>query len=131
MTKRLAWTIVAVVPALFLGAAWVGAWPSLASLKAFHIIMESRSPYYEPPVAKVTVGMPIQWENPTPSYHTVTHEGCFTGEACQFDSGSVAPDDRFTLPGLPPGQYPYQCRLHPIMRGVLTVVEGSDKPAQT
>jgi plastocyanin len=94
-----------------------------ASHPSFRIILESVSPYYKPASATVMIGTAIRWENPTATYHTITHDGCITGGRCLFDSGSIPPDGSYTIPALPPGRYPYQCRLHPIMRGVLTVVE--------
>ncbi|WP_447972441.1 cupredoxin domain-containing protein [Nitrospira sp. Kam-Ns4a] len=105
--------------------------PGLATQPAFNITIESGSPYYQPAAAKVVTGTPIQWTNPTASYHTITHDGCVAGGPCLFDSGSVPPDGSYTLPGLPPGLYPYHCRLHPIMRGVLTVVEVSTSAEKT
>lgn len=92
-----------------------------ASLLAFTITLESVSPYYRPAKATVIAGAPILWINPTASYHTVRHDGCVDGPRCAFDSGPVAPDGRFVLEGLPPGEYPYHCELHPIMRGMLVV----------
>jgi plastocyanin len=72
------------------------------------------------------------WENPTATEHTVTHTGCLeNGDHCAFDSGLMLPTGTFALPGLAPGQYPYICRIHPIMRGVITVTEASHLPSQT
>lgn len=105
--------------------------PSLATPPAFNITIDSSSPYYQPAVARVVTGAPIHWENPTPSHHTVTHDGCVTEGPCLFDSGSVPPNGSYTVPGLPPGHYPYHCRLHPIMRGVLTVSEAPSGSEQT
>ena len=45
------------------------------------------------------------------------------GNTCAFDSGIVRPSGDFTLSGLAPGQYPYLCRIHPIMYGVVTVTD--------
>jgi plastocyanin len=84
-----------------------------------------------PTSAKVAAGSPIRWENPTPSHHTVTHDGCIVEGPCAFDSGSLPPNESYTLPGLPPGSYPYHCRLHPIMRGILTVTNPVVPPSRT
>lgn len=85
------------------------------------IAMENWAPYYQPAVAVVPPDTPIQWVNPTPSSHTIRHDGCATGGPCAFDSGAVRPQGEYTLPGLPPGRYSYHCELHPIMRGVVIV----------
>lgn len=87
----------------------------------YHITMEGTAPYYTPVVATVPAGYSIQWDNRTGTVHTVTHDACLTEKACAFDSGSVASGKSFTLSFLPPGKYPYFCRLHPIMRGTLIV----------
>jgi plastocyanin len=108
------------------------AWPGQATPPQFQIIIESGSPYYIPASAKVPTGAPIRWDNPTASPHTITHDGCLTEEGpCAFDSGAINPNQSYTLPGLPPGKYPYHCRLHPIMRGVLTVTDPSPGASQT
>ncbi|GJL52961.1 MAG: hypothetical protein NPIRA02_00930 [Nitrospirales bacterium] len=88
----------------------------------YHITMEELSPYYTPKDATIPAGYRIQWNNKTATAHTVTHDGCLTGEACVFDSGSVPPDHSFSLSLLQPGTYSYYCRLHPIMRGIVTVI---------
>src|SRR5438105_9431307 len=89
----------------------------------FNITIESGAPYFLPAEVTVMFGASVQWENPTPAYHTITHDACVMAEPCLFDSGSIAPDKTYTLQGLTPGRYPYHCRLHPIMRGVLKVVD--------
>jgi plastocyanin len=89
------------------------------------IIIDSGSPYFVPKSATVSSGAPIRWDNPTATDHTITHVGCLQdGNACAFDSGIVGPSGNFTLSGLAPGQYPYLCRIHPIMYGVVTVTDG-------
>lgn len=87
------------------------------------ITFESISPYYQPSVALVSVGTPVRWINATGSHHSVRHDGCLTDEACAFQSIAVSPDSSFLIAPLPPGQYGYHCELHPIMRGMLVVVD--------
>jgi plastocyanin len=87
------------------------------------ITIESASPYFLPATAVVMRGVAIQWNNPTAAYHTITHDGCIANGPCVFDSGSIAPDGSYAIAGPPPGRYPYHCRLHPIMRGILEVVD--------
>ena len=109
-------------------------WGSLstqAAMVPFRIVIESSSPYYEPGNASVAAGSPILWVNPTPSHHTVTHDGCVAEGPCAFDSGALAPDQNFSVAGLPPGRYPYHCRLHPIMRATLIVTDPISAPSQT
>jgi plastocyanin len=87
------------------------------------IILEGLAPYYVPPVAVVPVGSVVTWTNPTPSLHSIRHDGCLTLGRCVFDSGALLPDGTFSIPMLAPGQYPYHCELHPVMRGTLVVVD--------
>lgn len=103
---------------------------AVASMSRYPIVMESRSPYYQPMTAQVTDGTPIAWQNRTAAHHTVTHDGCVNGGICAFDSGAVEPDGSFVISGLPPGRYPYHCRLHPIMRGELIVMPDPSRAAQ-
>lgn len=106
------------------------AWPTTATPPYTAIIMESGSPYFVPKSATVSTGAPIRWENPTPTEHTATHVGCLEdGEPCAFDTGIVLPNDTFTLPGLAPGRYPYVCRIHPIMHGVIIVTDPAATPS--
>lgn len=105
---------------LFLAAPW-----GVAAGPPFKIQMESWSPYYIPPAATVMARSAIRWENPTATHHTVTHDGCKEGGLCLFDSGSIPPAGAYEIQALPPGQYPYHCTLHPIMRGTL-IVTGVD-----
>jgi plastocyanin len=106
------------------------AWPTTATAPYTAIIMESGSPYFVPKSATVSSGAPIRWENPTPTEHTATHVGCLEdGESCAFDTGIVLPNNTFTLPGLAPGRYPYVCRIHPIMHGVIIVTDPTGTPS--
>lgn len=107
------------------------AWPTAATPPYMQIRIEDGSPYFVPVTATVASGSPIRWVNPTPTHHTITHNGCVEdGAPCYFDSGMMSPGDEFTVPGLPPGRYTYHCRIHPIMRGVLTVTDASSGPSQ-
>lgn len=106
--------------------ALLGAWPTEATPSYTLITIESGSPYFVPKSVTVTSHMAIRWENPTPTEHTITHNGCVVdGESCVFDSGMILPNDSFTVPGLAPGRYPYHCRIHPIMHGVITVTDAA------
>jgi plastocyanin len=106
-------------------------WSSTGTPLYTQIVMEDGSPYYVPVTATVASGKPIRWDNPTPTHHTVTHKGCLEeGASCLFDSGTVPPGSQFTIPGLPAGLYPYYCRIHPVMRGMLIVTDNPPPPSQ-
>lgn len=101
-----------------------------AAPSSLRIILGTFSPYYSPKFAHIRTGTLISWENPTADLHTITHDGCKTGEECAFDSGPLGPNRTFTLHHLAPGQYPYHCSFHPIMQGTLMVTE-SDTSRET
>ena len=116
---------------IVLGISTAGGGPAPNLSPATQILMENGSPYYVPATATVASGTPIRWDNPTPTHHTVTHNDCVKEErVCLFDSGTVAPGGYFTVPGLPPGSYPYHCGIHPIMRGQLVVTDNPLIPSQ-
>jgi plastocyanin len=106
----------------------LGALPSTATSPHFEITIENGSPYFFPSAATVTTGTPIRWDNPTPTEHTVTHDSCITDGSCAFDSDTMLPNAHYTVPSLPPGRYPYHCRVHPIMRGTLIVTDSASRP---
>jgi plastocyanin len=109
-----------------------GVWPSSATPPQGLVLMDSGSPYYVPAAVTVVSGASVRWDNPTPTHHTVTHDGCFDEDGrCSFDSGAVDPGGSYTIPNLPPGRYPYQCRIHPIMRGMIIVTDAAALPSQT
>lgn len=95
--------------------------------QVYYIAMEGSALYYSPFLATIPIGFAIQWINQTATAHTVTHDGCLTEKPCAFDSGSVFSGNSFTLPPLAAGTYHYYCRLHPIMQGVVVVIEPTVK----
>lgn len=94
--------------------------------EGYQISIESAPTYFSFQHAVVKAEIPILWVNSTPTHHTVTHDGCMGGGACVFDSNPIPPNGRYEIPGLPPGEYSYHCRLHPIMRGKLIVAEQAE-----
>ncbi len=103
---------------------------AMAAPSTLRIIIGTFAPYYSPTTVHIGTGIPISWDNPTADLHSITHDGCMTGEGCAFDSGPLGPNGTFTVRQLPPGSYSYHCSFHPIMRGVLVVVE-SDSYSET
>ena len=113
---------------LFLISASIYSFPALSSPIVYFISLDNFAPYYSPAQATVTVGQPIQWINETASQHTITHDGCIGSDPCAFDSGTLSPDASFSIYHLQPGLYPYHCRLHPIMRGTLVILDSKKEP---
>jgi plastocyanin len=84
----------------------------------------------------VTAGQAVTWTYPAggASVHTVTD----CGASCDsppssptFDSGLIFPGGRFSRVFGQPGTVKYYCKLHPEMRGILTVAQASPAPAPT
>src|ERR1041385_3768330 len=81
---------------------------------------------FRPEICHCIQWSPHQMGEPHRTEHNITHLGCLEdGNLCAFDSGIVLPNGSFTLPGLVPGRYPYLCRIHPIMHGIITVSDSS------
>ena len=108
-----------------------GAITAIEAAPRYQITLNNAPPFYRPASAQVSHGTVIQWHNPTPTHHTITHDGCERGNRCLFKSDPIPPHGAFTVPGLPPGRYPYHCQLHPFMRGVITVVRSLGSAEQT
>ncbi len=96
---------------------------SVAGIVSVDILFDTTAPYYEPHVATVSPDVPVRWRNPTASPHSVRHDGCATDGLCAFQSGAVPPNASFMIAPLSPGRYAYHCELHPIMRGMLVVLD--------
>lgn len=91
------------------------------------IVLFDKDPFTIPgPTITIERGDTVEWFNPPReggALHTVTQEGCITGEACEFDSDPLQPGDRFRRTFTEPGVYPYRCRQHALMRGTIIVNE--------
>ena len=77
---------------------------------------------FQHPDATVNAGTIVIWTNKDKPLHTVTHIN--TGGERLFDSKTIAPDAGFRYHFTEPGEYTYQCLIHPVnMKGVITVTE--------
>ncbi len=72
--------------------------------------------------ATVKAGTIVIWTNNDKPLHTVTH---FNSDGKSlFNSETIAPDAGFRYQFDVPGEYTYQCLIHPVnMKGVITVTE--------
>lgn len=118
MKKRYVWKFIG-LSSLFISLAPV---PASSTPQVLSISLSGVAPYYSPSDATGVAGQPIQWINSTASPHTITDLNCLGNRTCAFDSGTLRADATFSIYTLAPGVYHYFCRLHPIMRGTLTVV---------
>lgn len=71
---------------------------------------------FQPAEITVHIGEKVEWENKGLASHTTTSD---TGV---WDSGTLAPDNKFTFVFNTLGDYPYHCSFHPDMTGIIHVV---------
>ena len=86
-----------------------------------NIHIQTEPPFFSPNSLAVTSGTSLIWKNYTHEAHSIVSDDCGRLSGCSFDSGIIRPEERFSLPFLQPGRYPYHCGLHPFMRGLRTV----------
>jgi len=67
------------------------------------------------PALTVKAGQKVTWTNQDSIAHTIT------ADQGQWDSGSIAPGQSFSVTLTQPGQYGYHCAVHPFMKATLTV----------
>jgi plastocyanin len=72
---------------------------------------------YEPSELVVAAGTKVTWKNVDDVPHTATSRD----DPQVFDSGPLDTDDTFSFTFSKPGTYAYYCKVHPHMRGVITV----------
>ena len=72
---------------------------------------------FEPKELTVTVGTTVTWTNHDDVPHTATGEG----DAPAFDSKALDTDEKFSFTFKTPGSYPYYCKVHPHMTGLIIV----------
>lgn len=79
---------------------------------------------YEPAKVEVEVGTTVTWVNNGAQTHTVTDDDG------AFDSGDMAPGDKFTYTFKKAGVFNYNCTPHPWMKGTVSVHEPGKKAPQ-
>lgn len=96
-----------------------------APAEIHEVTLLDQAPFYNHgPTVRIAIGDTVKWTNPNRkdgAVHTVTQMGCFTGDACEFDSDLLAPGQEFSHTFTQAGTYPYRCRLHAPMEGVVVV----------
>ena len=85
---------------------------SSTKAKTHTVVMEGTG--FSPDTLTVKKGDRVVWINKDPFPHTATAKGV-------FDSGSVAPNKRWSYTASKPGEFPYLCTFHPTMKARLIV----------
>lgn len=80
---------------------------------------------FEPSDLVVAVGSEVRFDNE----HVVTHTA--TSDTGYFDSGRLEPGERFEVQMNQTGKFSFYCKLHPQMRGNITVIEVAEEPTPT
>jgi plastocyanin len=70
---------------------------------------------FKPQKTTVPVGTTVRWTNRDKVQHTITSD---TG---LWDSGKIGPGATYEHKFTTPGSYPYNCTIHPFMRGTIVV----------
>ena len=71
--------------------------------------------HFSPPVLTVTAGTTVVWNNQDDSPHTLL------ADDRSFRSAALDTGDKFSYTFATPGDYHYQCGLHPMMKGEIIV----------
>jgi len=72
---------------------------------------------FKPKELEITVGTTVTWQNADDVPHTATSKD----DPQTFDSGPLDTDEKFSFTFTKPGKYPYYCKVHPHMTGVVIV----------
>jgi plastocyanin len=83
---------------------------------------------FSPGYTRIEPGDSVNWAFVGPSTHNVTTRA---GAAERFTSGDQQPGARFSHSFATAGRYPFQCTIHPEMRGVVQVGPDTVAPKPT
>jgi plastocyanin len=72
---------------------------------------------FQPKILEIARGTTVRWQNSDDVPHTASS----TASPAAFDSGALDTDDTFSFTFAAPGTYPYFCKVHPHMTGVVVV----------
>jgi plastocyanin len=75
---------------------------------------------FKPPHVTVAPGTTVKWVNKDKAPHTATS----TQPRGAFDSGKLKQGQSYSVKFKHPGTYKYYCKIHPDMRGTVTVRRG-------
>jgi plastocyanin len=105
----------ATAPVATSGAASQAAGACAASDKTATVEVKIAEFKFDPATVQAKVGDVVQWTNNDSTAHSavITDKGCETPKLDNGKSGAI----EFTAPGT----YPYQCGIHPTMKGIVEV----------
>jgi len=112
--KDVRWTVTALLLMSFLIFVPGIAQESRVEIKGFS---------FQPQILMVPPGAEVTWINLDSSPHTVSSSDG------KFDSGTLQSSQEFKFVFANSGNYSYYCRLHPSMRGLISVAAADASPA--
>ena len=89
--------------------------PASAEAQAVQVKIDGYA--FKSPSITISTGTLVTWNNLDDDPHTVT------ATDGSFDSSGLAQGDTFSHKFIKPGTYQYYCKVHPMMRGSVTVKE--------
>jgi plastocyanin len=109
------WKVLGIVVALAVAAGWAqSAAPDKGKAKN-RVDVAIKDRQYSPSSVTIKKGQTVVWTNYDDIDHTVqASDG-------SFDSGTIKKDGTFEHLFILPGKYAYLCKLHPRMKGTITV----------
>ena len=84
------------------------------------VVVSMENFVFVPDRLEISVGTTVTWANGDATRHTVTSGADDTDDGV-FDSGDIAPGERFSHTFDDPGEFAYFCDIHPTMTGVVVV----------
>lgn len=91
--------------------------PEAAATPAAEVTVDIKDFAFNPDAAPVQLGTRVTWANSDAVAHTATA----TDDDRTFDSGNIAPGERYSYTFGVAGTFPYFCQYHPNMKGTITV----------
>jgi plastocyanin len=98
-------------------AAHVSAPASQPAAQAAAVAVKIDNFTFQPKELEIAVGTTVTWTNVDDVPHTATSKD----DPQTFDSKALDTDEKFSFTFTKPGKYPYYCKVHPHMMGVVTV----------
>lgn len=96
-------------------------WPRLAGAATTNVEIVNFA--FAPAATTVQVGDTVTWKNSDAAPHTAT------GDAAEWDSGTLATGQTFSFTANQAGTFAYHCAIHPSMVATLVVAPPATAPA--
>ena len=109
------------VLAIGISLALIGAKPKDDDAKAHKVTIKNLK--YDPPKLTIKPGETVVWTNLDDNDHTVISDDKDTNGNPIFASDNLGNGDKFQFKFANKGKFPYHCKYHPRMKGVVIVAD--------